>query len=120
LAKRATLRESIYDRIYRVIRMIPAGKVATYGQVSYLVGPPCTPRRVGWALAALRTHVVEVPVPWQRVVNAKGESSVGNPQISLLKEEGICFDARGRIDLDRFGWDSLDWDSFEEIESAGD
>ncbi len=112
--------ESIYDRVYRVIRMIPVGKVATYGQVSYLVGPPCMPRRVGWALAALRTHAVEFPVPWQRVVNAKGESSVGNPQISLLKEEGICFDARGRIDLDRFGWDSLDWDSLGEIESLSD
>ena len=112
--------ESIYDRIYRVIRMIPAGKVATYGQVSYLVGPPCTPRRVGWALAALRTHAVELPVPWQRVVNAKGESSVGAPQISLLKEEGVGFDARERIDLDRFGWSSLDWDSFEEVEPSSD
>jgi len=90
-----------------VVRQIPAGKVATYGQVAYLVGPPCTPRRVGWALAALRTHLVEPPVPWQRVVNAKGTSSVGSDQITLLKEEGVTSDDDRRIDLDRFGWNSF-------------
>lgn len=99
--------DSLYERIYHVVRQIPAGKVATYGQVAYLVGPPCTPRRVGWALAALRTHVVEPPVPWQRVVNAKGTSSVGSDQIALLKEEGVTSDNDRRIDLDRFGWNSF-------------
>lgn len=99
--------DSLYERIYHVVRQIPAGKVATYGQVAYLVGPPCTPRRVGWALAALRTHVVEPPVPWQRVVNAKGTSSVGSDQIALLKEEGVTSDDDRRIDLDRFGWNSF-------------
>lgn len=99
--------DSLYERIYHVVRQIPAGKVATYGQVAYLVGPPCTPRRVGWALAALRTHVVEPPVPWQRVVNAKGTSSVGSDQIALLKEEGVTSDDDRRIDLDRFGWDGF-------------
>jgi len=101
------LSDSLYERIYHVVRQIPAGKVATYGQVAYLVGPPCTPRRVGWALAALRTHVVEPPVPWQRVVNAKGTSSVGPDQIALLKEEGVTSDDDRRIDLDRFGWNSF-------------
>lgn len=99
--------DSLYERIYNVVRQIPAGKVATYGQVAYLVGPPCTPRRVGWALAALRTHVVEPPVPWQRVVNAKGTSSVGSDQIALLKEEGVTSDDDRRIDLDRFGWNGF-------------
>jgi len=101
------LSDSLYERIYHVVRQIPAGKVATYGQVAYLVGPPCTPRRVGWALAALRTHVVEPPVPWQRVVNAKGTSSVGSDQIALLKEEGVTSDDERRIDLDRFGWNGF-------------
>jgi len=101
------LSDSLYERIYHVVRQIPAGKVATYGQVAYLVGPPCTPRRVGWALAALRTHLVEPPVPWQRVVNAKGTSSVGSDQIALLKEEGVTSDEDRRIDLDRFGWNSF-------------
>ncbi len=102
--------DSLYERIYHVVRQIPAGKVATYGQVAYLVGPPCTPRRVGWALAALRTHVVEPPVPWQRVVNAKGTSSVGSDQIALLKEEGVTSDDDRRIDLDRFGWNGFSED----------
>jgi len=101
------LSKGIYERIYGVIRQIPVGKVATYGQVAYLVGPPCTPRRVGWALAALRTHIVEPPVPWQRVVNAKGESSVGKAQVALLEQAGICFNERGRIDLEHFGWDGF-------------
>jgi len=101
------LSDSLYERIYHLVRQIPAGKVATYGQVAYLVGPPCTPRRVGWALAALRTHLVEPPVPWQRVVNAKGTSSVGSDQITLLKEEGVTSDDDRRIDLDRFGWNSF-------------
>ena len=54
----------MYEMIYDVVRQIPVGRVATYGQVAYLVGPPCTPRQAGWALATLRTHVVEPPVPW--------------------------------------------------------
>ncbi len=97
----------MYEMIYDVVRQIPVGRVATYGQVAYLVGPPCTPRQAGWALAALRTHVVEPPVPWQRVVNAKGESSVGEAQVVLLEQEGIRFNERGRIDLEHFGWDEF-------------
>ena len=101
------LSKSIYEKIYDVVRQIPVGRVATYGQVAYLVGPPCTPRQAGWALAALRTHVVEPPVPWQRVVNAKGESSVGEAQVVLLEQEGIRFNEQGRIDLKHFGWDEF-------------
>ena len=97
----------MYEMIYDVVRQIPVGRVATYGQVAYLVGPPCTPRQAGWALAALRTHVVEPPVPWQRVVNAKGESSVGKAQVVLLEQEGIRFNERGEIDLKHFGWDEF-------------
>ena len=97
----------MYEMIYDVVRQIPVGRVATYGQVAYLVGPPCTPRQAGWALATLRTHVVEPPVPWQRVVNAKGESSVGKAQVVLLEQEGIRFNAQGRIDLKHFGWDEF-------------
>ena len=98
------LSKGIYERIYQVIRQIPVGKVATYGQVAYLVGPPCTARRVGWVLAALCTHIVEPRVPWQRVVNAKGESSIGKAQVVLLEEEGIYFNEQGRLDLEHFGW----------------
>jgi methylated-DNA-protein-cysteine methyltransferase-like protein len=96
---------SIYERIYRVVRQIPFGQVTTYGQIAYLVGPPCDPRQVGWALAALAKVEVDPPVPWQRVVSAKGRSSVGIEQIELLEKEEVRIDCEGRIDLDRFGWD---------------
>ena len=88
-----------------MVRRIPAGKVATYGQVAEIVGPPCNARTVGWALAALKSHPVDHPVPWQWVVNAKGTVSTGDHQRKLLEEEGIVFDSRGRIDLTRYGWD---------------
>jgi len=100
-----------HEEIYRVVRQIPAGRVATYGQIAHLVGPGCNARRVGWALAALREDRAAPPVPWQRVVNAKGMSSLGGEQIALLKEEGVLFDSSGRIDLRRFGWDGFIEDS---------
>jgi len=98
---------SLYERIYHTVRQIPGGKVATYGQIAYLVGPPCDARRVGWALAALREHSGVPPVPWQRVVNAKGKSSLGSRQLDLLREEGVRIDEKGTIDLERFGWDGF-------------
>jgi len=101
--------QSAYEAIYEVIRRIPRGKVATYGQIAYLVGPPCTARRVGWALGALRGRKRGEPVPWQRVVNARGESSIGGEQIERLVEEGIELED-GRIDLKRFGWDGVSID----------
>jgi len=68
---------------------------------------PGAARQVGWALSALDA---QDDVPWQRVINARGEiSSRGAPeaadlQRAILASEGIVFDARGRIDLDRYGW----------------
>ena len=99
--------EAGHERIYAVVRQIPRGRVATYGQIAHLVGPSCDARRVGWALAALGERRPGPPVPWQRVVNAKGTSSLGGEQVALLKKEGVVFDARSRIDLRRFGWNGL-------------
>ncbi len=93
-----------YERIYEVVRQIPYGRVATYGQIAYIVGPPSGPRQVGWALSALRNKEVEPHVPWHRVMNAQGASSVGVVQIDLLEEEGVVSDSSGKINLDRFGW----------------
>jgi methylated-DNA-protein-cysteine methyltransferase-like protein len=99
-----------YRKIYAVIARIPRGQVATYGQVAALAGLPGHARQVGTALGCLPEGS---PVPWQRVINARGEVSPrgGGLGISegfqrhLLEEEGVCFDARGRIDLERFGWE---------------
>lgn len=98
----------MYARIYAVVCRIPEGKVATYGQIAAQAGMPRAARQVGYALAALRDAD---RVPWHRVVNAKGEISrrsdpAGHEdwQRSLLEEEGVQFDARGRIALSRYGW----------------
>jgi methylated-DNA-protein-cysteine methyltransferase related protein len=97
------------EKIYAVIRRIPSGKVATYGQVAALAGLPRRARLVG---QALRSTPEDVSVPWQRVINAGGKISARGGigweeglQRHLLAEEGVEFDQHGRIDLDRFGWD---------------
>jgi methylated-DNA-protein-cysteine methyltransferase-like protein len=98
---------STYARIYAVVRRIPKGHVASYGQVAELAGLPGAARQVGYAMAALRPGA---RVPWQRVVNARGEISArAEPgaealQRLLLEREGVRFDAAGRIALSRYGW----------------
>ncbi len=100
-------RESRWERVYAVVRRIPRGRVATYGDVAALAGLPGRAREVGWALHALDD---ESRVPWQRVVNARGEVSLrGEPaaarvQRALLEREGVRFGANGRIDLAKRRW----------------
>lgn len=95
-----------YERIYAVVRCIPRGRVATYGQVAELAGLDGHARQVGYALHALRGDLV----PWHRVVNARGEvspRSTGDShelQRHLLESEGVAFDVTGRIALDRYAW----------------
>jgi methylated-DNA-protein-cysteine methyltransferase-like protein len=97
-----------YSRIYAVIRRIPRGRVATYGQVAKLAGIPEQARRVGYALSALPDNAT---VPWHRVINARGEISpradpglVERIQRALLEAEGVEFDEAGRVDLARYLW----------------
>ena len=98
--------ESTYTRIYAVVRRIPRGRVATYGQIAKLAGLPGHARQVGYALAALHAGTA---LPWQRVINAAGAISLrplngGVSQRLLLEQEGVRFDARGRVALKTFGW----------------
>jgi methylated-DNA-protein-cysteine methyltransferase related protein len=99
---------TLYHRIYEVVRHIPSGRVATYGQVATVVGPSVTARQVGDAMAALRDASPEPSVPWQRVINAQGKVSTGHHQQQLLEQEGVAFNAKGRTDLRRFGWQGPD------------
>jgi len=88
-------------RFYEVVRRIPSGRVATYGEVAALAGRPGRARQVGYALAALR----DASLPWHRVLNARGEvSRRSDPacealQRQLLEREGVGFDAAGRVSL---------------------
>ena len=99
---------STYERIYAVVRRIPAGKVATYGQVAGLAGLSGKARLVGYALYKVQ---IEDDIPWQRVVNVKGEVSYAVSrngadylQRNLLEQEGIKFNAQGKIDLKTDRW----------------
>ena len=85
-----------FERIYAVVRRIPRGKVATYGQVAALAGNPRWARVVGYAL-----HVNPEPgaIPCHRVVTRLGETSS-----ALLAEEGIGFLPDGRVDLEKYRW----------------
>jgi methylated-DNA-protein-cysteine methyltransferase-like protein len=96
-----------YRRIYDVVRRIPRGRVATYGQVAELAGLEGHARQVGYALSALPSSI---RIPWHRVVNARGEVSVRGSgdwhelQRHLLEAEKIRFDERGRLDLKKHQW----------------
>ena len=96
--------EGLYERIYEVVKQIPSGRVATYGQIARMVDMPRGARQVGYAMAALGRGAPRPDVPWHRVVNAKGESSIGEEQVERLVCEGVVFNEHGRIDLHRFGW----------------
>lgn len=98
---------SLRERVYAVIRRIPPGRVATYGQVARLAGLGRHAREVGYALSALSAATA---LPWHRVVNARGEvsrRSVPGGELTqrlLLEREGHRFDTRGRLPLARVQW----------------
>ena len=101
------MRSELYRSIYSVVRRIPRGRVATYGQVAELAGIPRHARQVGYALHALEWAS---RVPWHRVINARGEISLrkapgaGSVQRQLLEREGVVFDAAGRVNLATARW----------------
>jgi methylated-DNA-protein-cysteine methyltransferase-like protein len=106
---------SRYERVYALVRVIPAGQVATYGQLARLAG--CTARVAGYAMAAARPAD---EVPWQRVINSQGrvsqrrEGADGDVrQRRMLEKEGVIFDAYDRVDLAAFTWPGPGWDWLE-------
>lgn len=99
--------KNTFEKIYEVVKQIPYGKVATYGQIAFLAGNPHWSRVVGYAL-----HANPDPdnIPCYRVVNRFGEPSKAfafggiNRQISLLENEGVEF-KDGKVDLKKYVWD---------------
>ncbi len=100
-------RGGAYPKIYAVVRRIPRGRVATYGQIATLAGLPGHARQVGYALHALPEAD---DVPWHRVINAQGRVSPRSApgwddvQRQFLEAEGVCFDTSGRTLLARYRW----------------
>lgn len=102
-------------RVYALVRKVPRGKVATYGQIATLLGSPRVARHVGFAMAAAGR--AERPVPWHRIINAQGRISHrgdfarAQEQRELLEAEGVRFDARHRVDLGRhrYGFPGYRW-----------
>ena len=98
--------KSAFERIYDIIREIPEGKVASNGQVAELAGNRRWARVVGYAMAACR----DPDVPCHRVLHKDGTPSAAfekngvNCQVVLLKNEGVCFLADGRVDMAHFAW----------------
>lgn len=95
-----------YEKIYEIVKRIPKGKVATYGQVATLAGNANLARTVGNALHANPDNST---IPCHRVVNRKGEVAefyaFGGPeaQRKLLVSEGVTFKENGKIDLKKYG-----------------
>ncbi len=101
---------NFYERVYRLARQIPKGKVATYGQIAAMISTPRAARVVGFAMRALPQGS---DVPWQRVINSQGRISIVNwrltpaDQARSLRTEGIEVieqDGDYWIDLDRYLW----------------
>ena len=96
-----------YARIWSVVKKIPRGRVATYGQIATIAGLDGHARQVGYALHNLPGSS---GIPWHRVINARGEispRSAGDShelQRLLLEAEGVEFTLDGRVDLRRFRW----------------
>lgn len=94
-----------HELIWRQIKKIPPGKVATYGQIARLAGIDGHARLVGYALHGLPRNS---GVPWHRVINSQGHISVpgipGRLQRRLLEKEKVVFSPAGKIDLKRFQW----------------
>ncbi|MEK3889162.1 MGMT family protein [Bacillus sp. FSL K6-3431] len=100
------------EKIIQVIRGIPEGKVASYGQIARLAGNARGARQVARVLHSMSA---KHQLPWHRVVNAKGDIVIsdGGKQKVLLEKEGVVIDAKLRVDLERFQWTSedqnMDW-----------
>ena len=98
---------ALYQQIHDIIRLVPSGKVATYGQIAEIVGN-CTARMVGYASSSIP---MDSDIPWQRVINFKGGISLRSSssaelfQQKLLEAEGVIFDQSGITDLEYYRWD---------------
>lgn len=94
------------ERVYKIVRRVPRGKVMTYGQIAYMLGEGYTPRTVGFVMHGADENTT----PWHRVINSQGRCSTGgivlpsDKQQRMLEGEGVKFDQSGRCDLEIYLW----------------
>jgi methylated-DNA-protein-cysteine methyltransferase-like protein len=100
------MKDAYRERVFKLVRRIPSGRVMTYGQLAAILGEGYTPRTVGFVMHSSG----EESLPWHRVINAQGACSTGrialpsNKQELMLEREGIEFNERRRCDLQRYLW----------------
>lgn len=100
------IEKGFYERVVKFIKSVPAGKIATYGQIAEYAGNPRAAREVAYIL---HSSSEKENLPWQRVISSKGRISMKpghgyELQKQLLEDEGIVFDEEGRVDFPRFLW----------------
>lgn len=97
--------DSFQQRIWQIVAAIPAGRVATYGDVAQLAGSPRAARQVGGVLSRLPPGST---LPWHRVVNRHGTLSLQGDglfrQRDALEAEGVVVSDEGRLDLEAYRW----------------
>lgn len=97
--------EQYRERVYKLVRRIPRGRVMTYGQIAEILGDGYTARTIGFVM-----HGSGDNTPWHRVINARGACSTGrivlpeDKQQRLLEAEGVEFDKNRRCSLERYVW----------------
>ena len=110
--------------VWRIVRQIPKGCVSTYGQIASMIPPyegtnpddhkNLSPRWVGTAMR----QTPDAPIPWRRVINSQGKVSLqgssGDNQRKRLENEGVEFDAKGKVNLREYGWEGPDDDFLDE------
>jgi len=107
------------EQVWNIVRRIPLGKVATYGQIAKMIPAPMGVELEGYAAFAARWvggAMAACPddVPWQRVINSQGRISQrpgAERQRQLLEQEGVEFDPKDRVDLKKYGWSGGDEDN---------
>ena len=105
-----------YERVYAIVRLIPKGKVTSYGRIADMLDATGAARQVGYAMSALKNRADDpryANVPWQRVVNQEGRIVIKGSehgrlyQAELLRDEGVAVDEELKIDLNQYLWEGL-------------
>lgn len=105
-----------YQKVYAVVRQIPAGQVTSYGRVATMIGHPGAARQVGYAMSALKNRVDDPEfqdIPWQRVIGhdgkivIKGGEGGRHYQAELLREEGVVVGNDLTVDMGAYLWEGL-------------